>query len=304
MEHDEALSAADAGAPVRVLPRFGRLTLYLVLTFTGSAAIWVSSSFSTIVREMGWVVLMWIPGVAAVMTCWIRRESLRELGWRWRPWRYQLASFFLPLTLSIGVYALAWISSPGMFGGTAGIERRLPLGPWLTLMVVFNINLALGEEIGWRGLLVPELARKFGLAGTSWLTGAIWTAWHLPLIIFYGFGGDAPLGYRLFWATTLMVSMSFALTWLRVRSGSVWTAAILHGIHNLIVQNVLDPMTVDTGVTSFVLGEFGFALPLAWAGVAMVIWRATRSTQASAPARASALAFGADSEGGSSRAGK
>jgi membrane protease YdiL (CAAX protease family) len=276
----------------------GRLTLYLVLTFTGSAAIWVSSSISTVVHEMGWVVLMWIPGTAAVMTCWIRREPLRELGWTWRPWRYQLASFFLPLGLSIGVYGLAWISSPAMFDGTAGIARRLPLGLWLTLMVVFNMNLALGEEIGWRGLLVPELARKFGLAGTSWLTGAIWTAWHLPLIIFYGFGGDAPLAYRLFWALTLMVSMSFALTWLRRRSGSLWTAAILHGTHNLVVQDLLDPMTADTRVSSFVLGEFGFALPLAWAGVAMVIWRATRSVQASAPARESALAVGAEKDQG------
>jgi len=83
---------------------------------------------------------------------------------------------------------------------------------------------------------------------------------------------DAPLGYALLWGIVGMVAVSFPLAWLRLRSGSLWTAAILHGTHNILVQEILDPLTVDTGPTEWLIGEFGCVIPLAWVGVAIVVW--------------------------------
>jgi membrane protease YdiL (CAAX protease family) len=244
-----------------------------------SVVIWTLMAFSEIVRGLSFLLLMWTPGVAAMITCWVRRESVRDLGWTWRPWRYQAVSFLLPVGLSLAVFALVWGSGLGRFSGSAFSEDGSMYVFMATFGLVAGIVLALGEEIGWRGLLVPELATRFGLTQTAFLSGIIWSVWHLPLIFFYGYRSDAPLGYALLWAIVGMVAGSFPLAWLRLRSGSLWTAAILHGTHNILVQEILDPLTIDTGPTRWLIGEFGCAIPLAWVGVAIVVWSRYRATK-------------------------
>ena len=61
---------------------------------------------------------------------------------------------------------------------------------WLVIVSAFgyisllnllpNMLLALGEELGWRGFLVPELTTWVGFRRASLYSGAIWGAWHLP----------------------------------------------------------------------------------------------------------------------------
>ena len=41
----------------------------------------------------------------------------------------------------------------------------------------------LGEELGWRALLVPELARRFSFTATALLSSLAWAAWHVPLTV-------------------------------------------------------------------------------------------------------------------------
>ena len=35
-----------------------------------------------------------------------------------------------------------------------------------------------GEEIGWRGFLVPELAKVLPFTGVALVSGLIWASWH------------------------------------------------------------------------------------------------------------------------------
>ena len=67
-----------------------------------------------------------------------------------------------------------------------------------------NMILTLGEEIGWRGFLVPELTGWVGFRRASLYSGVIWGAWHLPGILTgaYGAAGtpkaaDKPAAVRL-----------------------------------------------------------------------------------------------------------
>lgn len=61
--------------------------------------------------------------------------------------------------------------------------------------------------------------------------------------------------------------------WLRLRSGSLWPTVLLHASHNLFVQMVFTPLTIDTGYTAYVIDEFGIGLALALALLGYLFWR-------------------------------
>ena len=71
----------------------------------------------------------------------------------------------------------------------------------------------------------------------------------------------------------MAVGISFAFAWLRLKSGSVWTAALLHASHNLYIQGYFDVVTVESDTTMYLTGEFGAGLAIAAVVVAFVFWR-------------------------------
>lgn len=131
---------------------------------------------------------------------------------------------------------------------------------------------ALGEEIGWRGFLVPHLA-PLGFTRTALISGGVWALWHYPMLLFADYNAGTPAWYGLSCFTVMTVGISFAYTWLRLRSGSLWTGVLLHTSHNLFIQGVFGPLTADTGPTEYVAGEFGAALAVVGLLVGYLFWR-------------------------------
>ena len=127
------------------------------------------------------------------------------------------------------------------------------------MTLLFNGTLsALLEEIAWRGFLVPKMMELTSFTKTALITGLIWAAWHYPLIIYSNVRlGNTPLPYSLVCFTIFAIGISFATAWLRMKSGSVWTAALLHGNHNAFMLHVFNILTTDTGGTWLLLGEYG-----------------------------------------------
>jgi membrane protease YdiL (CAAX protease family) len=92
----------------------------------------------------------------------------------------------------------------------------------------------LGEELGWRGLLVPELARRFSFTATALISGVAWAAWHVPVMVLADYHNPgAPLWFGLVCFAVLVIGISFAFAWLRLKSGSVWPTVLLHASHNV-----------------------------------------------------------------------
>jgi membrane protease YdiL (CAAX protease family) len=60
---------------------------------------------------------------------------------------------------------------------------------------------------------------------------------------------------------------------MRLASGSLWTTMLLHASHNLFIENIFDPLTIDTGTTGFITGNSGIGLALAGIVVALLCWR-------------------------------
>ena len=153
-----------------------------------------------------------------------------------------------------------------------------------TLGLVGKTSRALGEEIGWRGFLVPELSKVVGFTGVGIISGLMWAVYHFPVLLFADYNAGTPAWYGLTCFTLMVVADSFILAWLTLRSGSLWPAAILHGSHNLFIQSILTPLTRNTGSTNYIIDEFGVGLVITIAIGAIVVWesaancRARRST--------------------------
>jgi CAAX protease family protein len=61
--------------------------------------------------------------------------------------------------------------------------------------------------------------------------------------------------------------------WLRLRSGSLWPVVLAHASFNLYVQSGFNPLTVDTGVTEYIVDEFGFGFVVSGSVIAYIFWR-------------------------------
>ena len=110
----------------------------------------------------------------------------------------------------------------------------------LVVGITFNMVVALGEETGWRGLLLDTLSRDYGEPLAAGLVGVIWGLWHAPLIwagynysiIGCGGSGGGPSAVVVF--TSLTTGMGMVLAWLRYRYNSVMAPAAAHGTMNAV----------------------------------------------------------------------
>lgn len=270
---------------------------YLACTFA------LSSIFYTLIIRAGHLAaghglyvfgLMWCPGVAAILTCLIRRRPIRSLGWKWK-WRYQAASYLIPILYAGAAYGVVWATGLGGVPNHAVLDRFSKLGnanvsPARALIVfvlatgtlgmITSTASALGEEIGWRGFLVPELAKTTSFTKTALISGGIWTAWHVPILVFADYNSGTPVWYGLTCFAVMVMGISFVFAWMRLKSGSLWTGVFLHASHNLFIQGIFTPLTIDTGKTKWVIDEFGFALAIAAVVVAVIVWRMRAQVEA------------------------
>jgi membrane protease YdiL (CAAX protease family) len=261
-----------------------RVITFLILTFAFSSIFYwqiVGVGRMKMLLVFG---LMWCPGIAALITRLVFQRDLRGIGWGWGETRWQVLSYVLPPLMALVVYGIVWltgiggVSGEGLVGMIAqGTGVRLPVAAIVALLATIGMLqgaiFALGEEIGWRGLLVPELAGMTSFTGTALISGVVWSLYHYPLILFSDYTSGAPRWYVLLVFTWMVIASSFIYAWFRLKSGSVWTAVFLHASHNLFVQEVFDPLTVDRGITKYVTTEFGAGLAVTYTIAAWYFWR-------------------------------
>jgi membrane protease YdiL (CAAX protease family) len=238
---------------------------------------------------------MWSPGLAAMLTKRIFGEPIADLPWKWGGARYAWLAYLIPIAYALPVYLVVWGTPLGGFADRDFITRTAAGFGWssfppsasLVLFVLLTATFGLvgktsrafGEEIGWRGFLVPELNKVVGFTGVSVISGLMWAAYHFPVLLFGDYNKGAPAWYSLTCFTLMVVADSFILAWITLRSRSLWPAAILHGSHNLFIQSIFTPLTRDTGSTNYIIDEFGVGLVITVGIAAIVSHRAFRRAQ-------------------------
>jgi uncharacterized protein len=174
----------------------------------------------------------------------------------------------------VGATALVWatplasfvVPDYGMGGATIDFAIEV---------VLATLTFSLGEELGWRGYLLPRLL-SIGLTRALVLVGLIWAAWHMPLIFLtplYHSAGNKVIVLPLFVGT--IVAASFFFGYLRVWTGSVWPASIGHSAHNA-AWNALGAFTVASNpvvVNEYLAGDNGILILVGTAAGAVWLGR-------------------------------
>lgn len=239
--------------------------------------------------------LMWVPGIAALLSCRILKRPVASMPWGFGEWRWNVLAWALPIMFGLAMYLPVWLFGLGgsafgnpdtiaawtkeMTGGESNaagaIAYVLLLG---TIGIVVSASRALGEEIGWRGFLIWEMRKVMPFWAVGVVSGLIWCVWHWPAIILLDYNsgaGNPTLSLLLF--TIGIVPHSIVYAYLTFRSKSLWPAVILHASHNLFIQQVFSPITVQGESTNVYIGEFGVMLPIVgWILAAYFLWRARR----------------------------
>ena len=238
-----------------------------------------------------YLVLMWIPALAAaVANCISFREnrepfSLKKLfakgGFRKCALRYVLLGCVLPLVYLLIPYMIYWGLYPENFA-YHGVSLGVILGDIVPVMVVgifTSLLSALGEEIGWRGFMVPALYERLGLNKTLLISSLFWCCWHLPLLI----GGDympgTPLWYQLPAFVLCIFPVGVMAGLLTLESGSLWPAAFLHAAHNNYDQMVFQVITAGANKMYFVSETGVLTILCAWALAAVMYIRVKKQAK-------------------------
>ena len=214
-------------------------------------------------------VLMWIPAFSAIIASAIALKENNEkfslkgflsgLGIRRCRIRYILLAVFIPLIYLLIPYMIYWKTHPDNFGYT-GVALSLILKdclPTLIIGIFPGILSAMGEEIGWRGYMLPALTERSGMKKALIITSLFWACWHLPLLAFGDYMAGAPVWYKLPAFVLCILPVGIIIGGLTYLSKSVWPAAFLHAAHNNYDQAVFGVITRGDDMMYYV-SETGF----------------------------------------------
>jgi membrane protease YdiL (CAAX protease family) len=69
-----------------------------------------------------------------------------------------------------------------------------------------------------------------------------------------------------------MFGGSTIFAWIRLRSGSVWPAALLHGFWNYFIQKFYPAITATTEAGAAMVGEFGWFTVVLSIALGLLFW--------------------------------
>lgn len=240
-----------------------QFVIYMTVAF---ALAWIlemiASIFANKGNQMMFTIILVITMFMPFLGVLVARIPLKGMGWVPHlkgKIRYVLFALWMPAILSILGGVLFFVIFPDTFdsefltlrgileeaGALAQFEAQgLTIPMYLlitsvqavTIVPFMNMFVALGEEVGWRGVMYPYLKEKLGINLGRIVGGAIWGAWHWPAMIFagYEYGKDyigAPvLGPIVFCIATVMMGILYDYVY--EKTGTIWLPSLMHGATN------------------------------------------------------------------------
>jgi uncharacterized protein len=217
---------------------------FIALAFGISWAVWIPLAWSASespVKDLG----SFGPALAATIMVMARPARRERWLLRLRAWRVPFRWYALVLVGPVVVCVAVIIAAQAL--GISDLRFNDPTQLYLVVPVFFFVLVLggpLGEEPGWRGLLLPTLAERTTYPVAGLAVGVVWATWHLPLFLIPG-TAQADLPVVAYLALTIALGVIYASLASRTR-GSVPVAIVLHTASNTAV-GLLPVMPADAG---------------------------------------------------------
>ena len=212
-------------------------------------------------------VTMLTPAIAvAIMLTFVAPEggitqAMKNLGLASAGLKGWIFAICAPVAINLCGFAIlvatgmTALSSP--FGGFSAGQVLLDL----IISLVMGTLLALGEEVGWRGYMLPRL-RDIGLVHAMLIVGLLHGIWHLPVLLttdYYHQSGNPWIVAPMFLITLMLAGVFYGF--LRTWTGSVWPVAIAHAAANSAWDFSQQASATKTpAVLEYVGGESGLLM--------------------------------------------
>jgi len=268
-----------------------RIGLFIGITFALSwfiAIIFVAlgGKWGTPVAMVVAMAYMFVPMISTILVQkFIYKEPLTEpLGISFKLNHWWLVAWLLPPIIAFATFGVSLLFpgvefSPEMAGMFEKFKEilppeelqkmekmaELPVHPiWIALVqgliagITINAVAGFGEELGWRGFLQREFSYlKFW--SSSAFIGLIWGIWHAPLIL-QGYNYPQHPGVGVFMMILWCLLLAPIFSYIRIKSGSVIAAAIIHGSLNatyglsiMLIKGGNDLTIGVTGLAGFIV---------------------------------------------------
>ena len=230
---------------------------------------------------------MFLPGIVAVVLQKLvyKDNVVKPLAVSFKLNRWFLVAWMLPTLLVIATFGVSLLFpgvkySPEMEGMFDLLEAALsseqvgqmkeqaagfPVHPVVIALIsglaagiTVNAVAGFGEELGWRGFLQKNLG-ELGFWKSSGLIGLVWGLWHAPIILQgHNYPEHPLLGVVMMIILCILLAPIFSF--IRLKSGSVLAAAVLHGTLNgtgilaiMFVRGGNDLLVGITGMAGFIV---------------------------------------------------
>jgi membrane protease YdiL (CAAX protease family) len=248
-----------------------------IITFVALAfALSTVGYIATVASGEASVLLLVAPALAALITRYLFQRNIRGFAWQRPTLRAAASAYLLPFLVSGSMFIVAWLVFSYYTTDNTDTGDLQGLAVSVTDGFLAASVFGFGEELGWRGFLVPELAKITNFTNVALISGGIWALWHWPLILFAADVTDfdiAPAWFILPAFSITIVAAGTVMAWLTLKTRSIWPAVILHGSQNAITQGFFAEYTTEDGNSANYVSEVGGLIAIAWVAAAYLFWR-------------------------------
>jgi membrane protease YdiL (CAAX protease family) len=211
----------------------------------------------------------WTPALSAIIVLGIAngkngiKELFSKILIRKSSLKWSLVAVIIPIICCFVAYLIFALIEYKEF---IPIKISRSIGVYF-LFFIATVFGSFGEEIGWRGFMLPKLNEKYSLFISSLIVGLFWGFWHMRFHM-----GLPAFGMYII----VVVFFSFIFSWIYTKTnGNIFTSIVLHTSINmcnlLIFEHILSDITdIQTGIQSvnqslyfrlFVIMALVFAIP-------------------------------------------
>lgn len=237
------------------------MVIFVIVTFGFSWLAWLPLVIAAPTTVMPWYFYVGSmgPALGALAATLILRSDGGPGAWVHRTFSFTgigraLAVVIVSIIVYVGIGLLVEQVATGSLEriSTVGLTSKLPGASAAVVALVWLVTFGLGEEVGWRGWLMPALTGRFGFTKASLLVAAVWLLWHLPQFIFNP--GFRSMGWAVIGWIIALVAGSFWLGWLAMLGQwSIVPVVLFHGGFEFLTASDLGPSTFPATISTIVM---------------------------------------------------